>query len=93
MAKNDTPRRNPNYARLLNRICVGLGYCGSIVDGKPRQVDDFIPAEGPVAAREFAAWVILAEGLDPPTDPHERAIRNAFVEHMGANVVNATQLK
>jgi hypothetical protein len=45
------------YNRLLNTICVDFGYCGSEVDGRLRHVDDFIPAEGPVTADQFATWV------------------------------------
>lgn len=93
MANNGAPRGNPDYARLLNRICVGLGYCGSVIDGAPCHVDDFIPGGGFVSADQFAEWVIRAEGLDPLTDPHKRAIRNAFIEHMGTNVVDASKLR
>ena len=80
---------------LLNDICVRLGWCGGIVDGEPSHVDMFIPASGPVTAAQVAEWVIRAEGLDPVLTPrrHRRYLKDAFVRHMGAGVVDATELK
>jgi hypothetical protein len=98
MPRNNETRSAYNYSaynRLLNTICVGFGYCGSEVDGRSRHVDDFIPAEGPVSADQFATWVFLAEGLDPllADISHRRAIQRAFIEAMGTDVVDATVLK
>lgn len=92
---NNSAYNNFAYVRLLNKICVGSGYCGSEVDGRLRHVDDFIPAEGPVSADQFATWVFLAEGLDPllADISHRRAIRRAFIELMGTDVVDASLLK
>jgi len=53
------------YNALLNEICVGLGFCGSIVDGEPQHVDKFIPDQGTVSADEFVDWVFMAEGWEP----------------------------
>lgn len=93
--QNGRAYENPAYARLLNRICVGFGYCGSEVDGGLRHVDDFIPAAGPVSADQFARWVFLADGLDPVLADlsHRRAIRQVFIEAMGTDLVDATLLK
>jgi hypothetical protein len=92
---NNSAYKHSAYGRLLNTICVGYGYCGSEIDGRLRHVDDFIPAEGPVSADQFATWVFLAEGLDPllADISHRRAIRRAFIEFMDTNVVDATLLK
>jgi len=83
------------YTLLLNTICVDFGYCGSDVDGRFAHVDDFIPSDGPISADQFATWVFLAEGLDPllVDISHRRAIRRAFVEAMGTNIVDAALLK
>jgi|JI10StandDraft_1071094.scaffolds.fasta_scaffold73858_3 hypothetical protein len=95
MGREKDPRANRDYARLMNKVCVGLGYCGCIKGDKPIHVDDFIPSYGMVTAAQFAEWVILAEGLNPTLAPseHIRAIRTAFIEFMGADVVDASRLK
>ncbi len=87
-------RRNKAYTHLLQTVCVDLGYCGSVVDGKPRHVDDFIPANEPVTADQFVDWVFKAEGIDPLLGErsYKRAIREAFIKHMGADVVDAGKL-
>lgn len=36
---DDTTKPNSPYAALLDKICVGLGYCGCIKDGKPLHVE------------------------------------------------------
>ena len=89
----DITNPNPGYAALLNEVCVGLGYCGCIKDGEPLHVDDFIPDAGLVTADQFAEWVVLADNMDPSTNPHLNAIRRAFVRHMGADTVDATLLR
>lgn len=84
------------YDGLLHEVCVGLGFCGSVVDGKPLQVDDFIPEHGPVSADEFVQSVILAEGMDPnggTATKHAASLRQAFVRHMGGDSVDASRLK
>jgi hypothetical protein len=81
-----------NFDRLLREICVGLGYCGSVVNGQALHVSDFIPQDGPVSADEFVWWVMRAEGFEPGESPHERQIRDAFIRHMGGEVVDARLL-
>ena len=95
MAKTKMGRRNKAYAYLLQTICGGMGYCGSVVDGARRHVDDFISAEGPVTADQFVDWVFQAEGIEPLLGErsHKRAIREAFIKHMGSDVVDASKLK
>ena len=95
MARKHRPLRNRDYARLMNKVCVGLGFCGCMKNDKPLHVDDFIPPYGMVTADQFAEWVILADNLNPNLAPseHMRAIRAAFIECMGADVVDATRLK
>jgi len=85
--------RNIDFVRLMNELCVGLGCCGGIRDGQPSHVTDFIPAAGPVTAKDFANWALLAEGLDPLVELDlRRAIVNAFVRHMRTSTVDATEL-
>ncbi len=88
--------RNPAYDALLNEVCVGLGFCGSDANGEPLHVDQFIPAGGPVSADQFVNWVFRAEGMDPYEEDalkHAHSLREAFVRHMGVEVVDAVVLK
>lgn len=86
----------PNaFDGMMHEFCVKLGWCGSVKDGKPLHVSEFIPETGPVSADEFARWLIMAEGLDP--DQHNasalRQLRAVFVKHVGADVVDANRLR
>ena len=89
---------NPSYNLLMHDVCVGQGWCGGIVDGKPSHVDDFIPETGPVKADQFVEWLFIADGQDPDVDlekwqKHKDALRQLFVKHMGGEVVDASKLK
>lgn len=89
---------NLAYNALQHDVCVGHGWCGGIVDGKPSHVDDLIPESGPVSAEQFVDWLFQAEGLDPSAEPekwqkHKDDLREAFVAHMGPEVVDAAALK
>jgi len=84
------------YEALQHEICVGLGFCGSVIDGKPSHVDSFIPERGSVSADQFVEWVFLAEGMDPAEDDatkHAASLREAFVKNMGGDIVDASRLK
>jgi hypothetical protein len=85
--------RESAYTALLQEVCVSLGYCGGVKDGVPLHVDDFIPQTGSVTANQFAEWVVLAENLTPMTNPHLEQIRQAFLRHMGAAVVDVERLR
>lgn len=87
------PDVEPGYDALLHEVCVRLGYCGCIKDGKPLHVDDFIPETGLVSADQYAEWVVLADNLTPSTSPHLKDIRAAFVRHMGAESIDAKLLR
>jgi hypothetical protein len=84
-----------SFTHLLNRICTGFGYCGSVIDGAPVHVTDFIPAQGQVSAEQFADWVFQAEGMAEALVPshHRKAIIAAFISYMGASVVDASLLR
>lgn len=89
---------NPNYNALMHEVCVGCGWCGGIVDGKPCHVDDLIPESGAVSADQFVDWLFVAEGMDPQDNSakwqkHKDRLREAFVRHMSAEVVDASLLK
>lgn len=90
----DTP-----FDKLMHFVCVEWGYCGSVkANGTPLHVTMFIPDEGPVTADQFVEWVFLAENMNPNVAPerwqrHKQAIRAAFVEHMGGEVADATDLR
>lgn len=86
------------YDALMHEVCVGLGWCGSTVNGQPRHVNDYLPDSGPVTADQFVDWLLEAEGF-APTDHPERVKRwrkqllPVFVKHMGGEVVDASKLK
>ena len=88
---------NPNYNALMQELCVGKGWCGSVINGEPSHVDDLIPDTGPVSADQFVDWLFLAEGyeqsLEPKSKIHRRTLREAFVRYMGSNIVDASELK
>jgi putative acetyltransferase len=86
------------FDRLLDRLYELAWFGWSNDGGKSQHVRDFIPAEGQVSADQFATWVILADNLDPDSEQaHEQKwhdeIRALFVECMGAENVDALELK
>jgi hypothetical protein len=85
------------YNALMERVCVGLGFCGCVKNGRPLHVDDLIPSEGPVTADQFVEWLFLADNMNPSVDPKrweptKQMIKAAFVEYMGGEVVDAKSL-
>ncbi|MER8425207.1 hypothetical protein [Mesorhizobium sp. M0435] len=87
------------FDSLMHAVCVGHGYCGGRHGDKFMHVTDFIPQAGDVTADQFVEWVFLAEyeneseRMSPRWDRHRQRIRDFFVEHMGSDVVDASQLK
>jgi hypothetical protein len=80
------------YDRLLEEVCVELGFCGAIVDAKPLHVDQFVPDQGSVSADEFVDWVFKAEGWNPSAreaQEYRLSLREAFIRHMGGEAVDA----
>lgn len=87
-----------NYENLMQEVCVEKGWCGGVVDGKPTHVDDFIPESGRVTAEQFVDWLFRADGMDPFVElekwqKHKDGLKDAFIRHMGADVVDASMLK
>ncbi|RZJ17897.1 MAG: hypothetical protein EON91_07650 [Brevundimonas sp.] len=86
------------YEALLDLLCVTWGFCGCVKNDRPLHVDDLIPSSGPVTADQFVEWVFLADNMNPNSEPekwqgHKDAIRAAFIEHMGGDVVDAAHLQ
>ena len=84
------------YSQLMSEVCVKLGFCGSVVEGRPRYLEDFLPKSGLVTANEFADAVFKAEGWDPNgagAHEHRRSICDAFVRFMGHSEVEAASLR
>lgn len=84
------------YSKLLNEVCVRLGFCGSVVDNQPLNVDQFLPKSGSISSEAFAIALFKAEGWDPEgPGAHEfgPAVREAFDRHMGNAAVDAELLK
>ena len=80
----------------MNRVCVGMGWCGCMKDGRPLHVRDFIPRSGSVSAQQFAEWLILADGCNPSTPKWAKSKQKiivAFQDIMGADVVEANELR
>lgn len=86
------------YKALMHEVCVGHGWCGGLVNGQPSHVDFFIPDTGLVTADQFVNWIFLADGMDPTAErekwqKHKDGLRDAFIRHMGGDVVDASSLK
>jgi hypothetical protein len=82
----------------MHEVCVERGWCGGIVDDQPSHVDHRIPERGPVTAEQFTVWLFQADGMNPYADlekwqKHKDGIREAFIRHMGSDVVDASALK
>ena len=81
------------FDALMHDVCVCQGWCGG-----PAHVTDFIPESGSVTVDQFVDWLFEAEGLETTNDAekwreHRKVLRDAFVRHMGNNVVDATELQ
>ena len=75
-----------------------MGWCGGIVNDQPFHVGDLIPERGPVTAEQFTDWLFQANGMDPYENlekwqKHKDAIRDAFIRHLGSDVVDARALR
>jgi hypothetical protein len=86
------------FEALMEVVCPGWGFCGTIKDGRPLHVTDFIPERGLVTADQFVTWVFLGDGMNPEAQSHrwqrhKDAIKAAFIEHMGSEVVDASLLR
>ena len=86
------------YDALMRDVCVVWGFCGCIKGDTPLHVDLFIPSGGPVTVDQFVEWVFLADNINPNSEPerwqrHKDAIRAAFLQHMGAETVDARELR
>jgi hypothetical protein len=84
---------NQGY-QALQRDLANMGFCGSVdADGNPKRVDDYFPDSGSVTAKQFAQWVVLAEGLEPFDGSNYQAdFEKLFVEHLGSDVVDVGRL-
>ena len=86
------------YDALMHELCVDLGWCGGLIDGRPSHVDDYIPVSGLVSAAQFIDWLLKAEGFGPETHPERyhrwhTQLRPVFVRHMGGDIVDAQRLQ
>jgi hypothetical protein len=91
--------RTNSFDGMMHEFCVKLGWCGSVKDGKQLHVSDFIPETGPVSADQFARWLIAADGFDPDQLSGSEfrllmgQLTSVFIKHMGADVVDASNLR
>tara|TARA_R110002051_G_scaffold170149_1_gene240828 strand:+ start:204 stop:482 length:279 start_codon:yes stop_codon:yes gene_type:complete len=81
-----------NFTALMDAVCMGLGFCGSVKDGVPLHFTDLLPGAGKINADEFASLVFVAEGMDAATQGHREEIKRAFVQHMGSDLVDVAIL-
>ena len=82
------------YDNLMEEVCVRLGFCGSVVDGQPLHVDQFLPESGVLTSEEFADALFKAEGWDPngsEAKTFRSSVHETFVRHMGASAMDAGQ--
>ena len=82
----------------MHEVCVEWGFCGCIKYDLQLHVDLLIPSCGPVKADQFVEWVFLADDINPNLEAekwhrHKTAIRAAFIEHLGDEVVDASRLR
>jgi hypothetical protein len=86
-----------NFDTLMHVICVRWGFCGSVQEGKFMHVTDCIPESGIVTANQFAEWVLRADSDTTASAPFktrwQKRVRSAFIEHMGADRVDARRLR
>lgn len=86
------------FDAMMHELCVGKGWCGSVIDGAPSHVTDYIPDKGEVSAEQFVDWLIKADGEDPSQNsPQMRRVKTAlidvFIKYMGAQSVDAARLR
>lgn len=82
------------YDKLLEEVCIRFGFCGSVVDGQPLHVDQFLPQTGILTDQKFADALFKAEGWDPDGSEAKTfrvSVREAFVRHMGGAQIDAGQ--
>ena len=77
---------------------MGLGSFGCIKHEQPLHVDMLIPSEGWVTTDQFVEWVFLADDMNPDAEkerwqPHKAAIRTAFIECLGGEVMDVSTLR
>lgn len=86
------------FDALMTFTCVEMGFCGSIKNNQTLHVNHFIPNYGTVTADQFVEWVFLADSLNPNEKSerlqrYKNQLKAAFIKHMGAEVIDATELK
>ena len=80
------------YEKLLEHVCVRLGFCGSVVDGQALHVDQFLPPSGTLTDEAFAYALFKAEGWDPDSSEartFRSSVRDAFIQQMGGAEIDA----
>lgn len=84
----------PNkFSGMMQEYCVGKGFCGSIVDGDPCHIRDFIPKTGEVSADQFVTWLLQAENMEPKYSSWRTELVKVFIKHMGSYSVDASMLR
>ena len=85
--------KRTKFDGMMHDYCVKKGWCGSVVDGKPSHVSDYIPDEGLVTADQFVTWLMRAEGLDSRDLKVRKNLIQVFIKHMGSYRVDAALLR
>lgn len=78
---------------MMHDYCVGKGYCGSVIDGKPSHVTLFIPEHGLVTADQFVTWLLKAEGVYNGDIKVRKELIKIFKKHMKSYEVDASILR
>jgi hypothetical protein len=86
------------FDALMEIAGPGWGFCGCVKNDRVLHVTDFIPNEGQVSAEQFVDWLFLADDMNPNSDrekwtPVRLALREAFIQCMGGQVVDASELR
>lgn len=85
------------FHTLIDEIGLKWGLGGCVKEGQQVHVSLFIPSKGLVSADQFVDWTLLANNINPNShlprsDRLKQCVRDAFVRHMGAELVDARRL-
>ncbi len=85
------------YDGLIEEMCLGLGFCGSIFNRRSWHVDDLIPKKGVLTAKRFAQLVLEAERMQSSLQSSDYkkygpSLENAFERHFRKRVIHLQEL-
>jgi len=75
---------------LAGEACSKLGFCGSVQNGKPSHITDYLPDEGVVTSDQFVEWILKAEGMGSieQDQTHAKGLKALFFKHVGGDMLD-----